>query len=172
MVITLTITASHDGDMDANFHPREGDKRCYLRAWSQVLCLCETLSLQGQCPPAPNSSDLAPGWHTEGNISFPLGLGWGLSMCVLSMREVGALFCRCGDCLQDFPVRFLPHQTSLSSQQWPRRGGGPLASKGWFVWRRAGVRHRKQRKGLKWEALLITWGQMVYSRLLGTLCPK
>lgn len=31
---------------------------------------------------------------------------------------------------------------------------------------------QKARTGSKWEALLITWGQMVCPRLSGTLCPK
>lgn len=88
MVITLTMTAIHDGDMHSNCHPGEGDDGCFLRAWSHVLCLCETLSLLGQCPPAPNGSDLAPGWHTAGNVSLLLGLGWGLSMHVLSMGRL------------------------------------------------------------------------------------
>lgn len=118
--MTLTITPSHDGDTDGNCHPGEGDKRCFLRAWSHILRLRESLSLWGQCSPAPNGSDLAPGWHTEGKVSLPLGLG----ALHVSMREVGTLVCRCGACLQDFPVRFLPHQTSLSSQWWPRKGEG------------------------------------------------
>lgn len=79
---TLTITPSHDGDTDINCHPGEGDKGCFLRAWSHVLCPCETLSLWGQCPPASNSSDLAMGQWTDRNVSLPLGLWWEpLSVC-------------------------------------------------------------------------------------------
>lgn len=33
---------------------------------------------------------MLPGWHAERSVSLILGLRWGLSLCVSSMREVGA----------------------------------------------------------------------------------
>lgn len=88
-VITLTTAPTHDGTMHANCHPGEGDKGCFLRAWSK-FCASVRYFLYGVSVPFPQRSLRCSQGGALKEVSLMLRLRWEFSLYVPSMREVGA----------------------------------------------------------------------------------
>lgn len=156
--------------MAANCHPGGGNKEHFLNPWSHTLCPCGPPFFVGLV--LPDGSDLPQGWRVERKVSLPRRAGWeALSLCFIHEGD------QCGSADVMGVCRILLPDSWHIGAPFPRVDGPGRRRRSPCFTRLAGLERgrctaRKARTGSKWEALLITWGQMVCSRLSGTLCPK